>query len=58
MGNGNRSTPKFRRETMQLALTSGRPRRGIAEDLGIRLLTLTRWLCQECDVEVCRLSQG
>ena len=44
MGNGNRPTPEFRREAVRLALTSGRTRREIAEDLGIGLSTLTRWL--------------
>ena len=34
MGNGNRPTPEFRREAVRLALTSGRIRREIAEDLG------------------------
>ena len=47
MGNGNRPTPEFRREAVRLALTSGRTRREIAEDLGIGLSTLTRWLGQE-----------
>jgi transposase len=32
---------------VRLALTSGRTRREIAEDLGIGLSTLTRWLGQE-----------
>jgi transposase len=50
MGNGNRPTPEFRREAVRLALTSGRTRREIAEDLGIGLSTLTRWLGQERDV--------
>ena len=50
MGNGNRPTPEFRREAVRLALTSGRTRREIAEDLGIGLSTLTRWLSQERDV--------
>ncbi|MCW7546236.1 IS3 family transposase [Aurantimonas litoralis] len=49
MGNGNRSTPEFRREAVRLALTSGRTRREIAEDLGIGLSTLTRWLSHERD---------
>ena len=49
MGNGNRPTPEFRREAVRLALTSGRTRREIAEDLGIGLSTLTRWLGQERD---------
>ncbi len=50
MGNGNRPTPEFRREAVRLALTGGRTRREIAEDLGIGLSTLTRWLGQEQDV--------
>ncbi|WP_397294328.1 IS3 family transposase [Paracoccus yeei] len=49
MRNGNRPTPEFRREAVRLALTSGRPRREIAEDLGTGLSTLTRWLGQERD---------
>ncbi|MDE4059829.1 IS3 family transposase [Phaeobacter gallaeciensis] len=49
MGNGNRPTPEFRREAVRLALTSGRTRREIAEDLGIGLSTLTRWLSRERD---------
>jgi transposase len=47
MGNGNRPTPEFRREAVRLALTSGRTRREIAEDLGIGLSMLTRWLGRE-----------
>jgi transposase len=49
MGRGIRPTPEFRREAVRLALTSGRTRREIAEDLGIGLSTLTRWLVQERD---------
>lgn len=49
MGNGNRPTPEFQREAVRLALTSGRMRREIAEDLGIGLSTLTRWLSRERD---------
>ena len=49
MGNGNRPTAEFRREAVRLALTSGRRRREIAEDLGIGLSTLTRWLSRERD---------
>ena len=49
MRNGNRPSPEFRREAVRLALTSGRTRREIAEDLGIGLSTLTRWLGQERD---------
>jgi transposase len=49
MGKGNRPTPEFRREAVRVALTSGRTRREIAEELGIGLSTLTRWLSQERD---------
>lgn len=49
MGNGNRPTPEFLREAVQLALTSGRMRREVAENLGIGLSTLTRWLSRERD---------
>lgn len=49
MGNGYRPTPEFRREAVRLALTSGRTRREIAEDLGVGLSTLTRWLGRERD---------
>jgi transposase len=49
MGNGNRPTPEFRREAVRLALTSGRTRREVAEDLGIGLSTLTRWLGRDRD---------
>ena len=37
MGPGNRLTPEFRREAVRLALSSGRTRREIANDLGIGL---------------------
>lgn len=47
MGNGNGPTQEFRREAVRLAPPSGRTRREIAEDLGIGLSTLTRWLHQE-----------
>ena len=34
MSNGKRPTPEFRREAVRLALTSGRTRREVADDLG------------------------
>lgn len=51
MSQGKRPTPEFRREAVRLALTSGRTRREIAEDLDIGLSTLSRWLRQERDAE-------
>ena len=46
MDGGKRTTAEFRRESVRLALTSGRTRREVAEDLGIGLSTLTRWVSQ------------
>jgi transposase len=46
MGRGNRTTPEFRREAVRLALTSGRTRKEVAEDLGVGLSSLTRWIGQ------------
>ena len=37
---------------MRLALTSGRPRAEVAEDLGVGLSSLTRWVGQYRDEEM------
>lgn len=42
-------TKDFEREAVRLAETSGRTRREIADDLGIGLSTLTRWLSRNRD---------
>lgn len=39
-----RFTKEFEDEAMRLALTSLRTRRSIADDLGVGLSTLTRWI--------------
>ena len=44
MPRGNRFTTEFRREAVRLALSSGRPRQEIADDLGVGLSSLTRWI--------------
>ncbi len=49
MGGGKRTTAEFRGEAVRLALASGRTRREVAEDLGIGLSTLTRWVSQSRD---------
>ncbi len=46
MGRGIRFTTEFKREAVRLVLTSGRPRAEIAEDLGVGLSSLTRWIGQ------------
>jgi len=42
-------TKEFEREAVRLAETSGRTRKEVAEDLGIGLSTLTRWLSRNRD---------
>ncbi len=42
-------TKEFEREAVRLAETSGRTRKEVAEDLGIGLSTLTRWLARNRD---------
>lgn len=44
-------TKEFEEEAVRLALTSGRTHREIAEDLGIGLSTLTRWISRHRDRE-------
>ena len=47
-----RFTKEFEEETVRLYRTSGRTRRDIAEDLGIGLSTLTRWLSRSREREI------
>ena len=44
-----RFTKDFENEAVRLALTSGRTQREIAEDLGVGLSTLVRWLGRSRD---------
>jgi transposase len=44
-----RFTKEFEDEAVRLALTSGRTQRGIAEDLGVGLSTLVRWIGRSRD---------
>ena len=52
MGRGIRFTTEFKREAVRLVLSSGRPRTEIAEDLGVGLSSLTRWIGQYRDEEM------
>lgn len=45
-------TKEFEDEAVRLARTSGRTRREIADDLGIGLSTLTRWISRRRDREI------
>jgi transposase len=43
-------TKEYEREAVRVAETNGRTQREIADDLGIGLSTLTRWLSRSGDV--------
>ena len=45
-------TKEFEDEAVRLALTSGRTRRELAENLGVGLSTLTRWIGRRRDREI------
>jgi transposase len=49
MGQQKRFTKEFEDEAVRLAVTSGRTRRSVAEDLGVGLSTLTRWIGRSKD---------
>jgi len=49
MGQQKRFTKEFEDEAVRLALSSGRTRRPVAEDLGVGLSTLTRWIGRDRD---------
>lgn len=48
----NQFTKEFEEEAVHLARTSGRTRREIANDLGVGLSTLTRWIGKRRDRDV------
>ncbi len=45
-------TPEFRAESVRLALTSGLPRAQVADDLGIGLSTLGKWVANHKHIEL------
>ena len=50
MGTGR--TDEFRRDSVRIALTSGLSRRQVAEDLGVGLSTLNKWVNAHRDTDV------
>ena len=52
MGRGLRFSTEFKREAVRLVLSSGRPQAEIAEDLGVGLSSLTRWIGRYRDEEM------
>ena len=57
MSHGKRPTPEFRRAAVRIALTSGLKRKQVADDLGVGLSTLTRWVREDRDAEEPRDEQ-
>lgn len=50
MGTGR--TDEFRRNAVRIALTSGLTRRQVADDLGVRLSTLNKWVTAHRDTDM------
>ena len=50
MGTGR--TDEFRKDAVRIALTSGLTRRQVADDLGVGLSTLNRWVTTHRDTDV------
>lgn len=54
MGTGR--TDEFRKDAVRIALTSGLTRRQVADDLGVGLSTLNKWVNAHCDMDVVKWS--
>jgi len=50
MGTGR--TDEFRKDAVRIALTSGLTRRQVADDLGVGLSTLNKWVTAHRDTDV------
>ena len=49
---GTVRTDEFRKDAVRIALTSGLSRKQIAEDLGVGMSTLTKWITAHRDMDV------
>ncbi len=47
---GLKRTGEFRRDAVRIALTSGLTRKQVADDLGVGMSTLNKWLCRKLSV--------
>jgi transposase-like protein len=54
MGTGR--TDEFCKDTVRIALTSGLTRRQVADDLGVGLSTLNKWVAAYCDTDLVSLK--
>jgi len=53
---GLKRTDKFRQDAVRIALTSGLTRKQVADDLGVRMSTLNKWITAHRDTDV--VSKG
>jgi len=49
---GTKRTDEFRQDAVRIALTSGLTRRQVADDLGVGLSTLNKWVNAHRDTDV------
>ena len=53
---GLKRTDEFRKDAMRIALTSGLARKQVADDLGVGLSTLNKWITAHRDTVVVRTT--
>ena len=49
---GQKRTGEFRQDAVRIALTSGLTRRQVADDLGVGMSTLNKWIAAHRDTDV------
>ena len=49
---GLKRTNEFRKDAVRIALTSGLTRKQVADDLGVGMLTLNKWITAHRDTDV------
>jgi len=49
---GLKRTDEFRQDAVRIALTSGLTRKQVAEDLGVGMSTLNKWITAHRDIDV------
>jgi transposase len=49
---GQKRTEEFKADAVRLALSSGRPRRQLANDLGVGFSTLNKWVTTHLEADL------
>ena len=49
---GQKRTEEFRQDAVRIALTSGLTRKQVADDLGVGMSTLNKWITADRDTDV------